>query len=114
VDQTKSATARVTVTEKRKDSKERKDIKDKDVEKVRDKALLDKVRDNVPIRGRGAGLADSLEEGGAVAAQGTSAGGDSEAHGQSFIRPEERPPVGEPKGTAKKQPGKRAKRRKSE
>lgn len=118
VDQTKSATARVTVTEKRKDSKERKDIKDKDVEKVRDKALLDKVRDkvrdNVPIRGRGAGPADSLEEGGAVAAQGTSAGGDSEAHGQSFIRPEERPPVGEPKGTAKKQPGKRAKRRKSE
>lgn len=116
-DPTKSAIARVTVTEKRKDSKEGKDIKEKEVEKVRDKLkdITDtKIRDVHPLSGGGPRPEDLRATTRAQADRGLLAAQDDRGEGQAFIRPDERPPVGEPRGSAKEPTRKRAKRRKKE
>jgi Family of unknown function (DUF6519) len=99
-DPTKSATATVTVTEKRKDSKEIKDFKEEDISKA--------VRD-APVLGRTAGSVGEVPD--AQREEGASVVQHRRATGQAFIRLEERPPVGEPKGAAKKKSG-RASRQK--
>jgi hypothetical protein len=80
-DPTKSATATVTVAEKTKDAKDIKDTRD--------------TLEDFP----GTGGTDLPRASRAKGASGTQR---RRAGGQAFIRPEERPPVGEPKGTAKK------------
>jgi hypothetical protein len=84
-DPSKFATATVTVIEKTIDSKANKDIKD--VRDGIDKDFPDRPGTDLPDRRR---------------RQGASVAQRRRAVGQAFIRPEERPLVGEPKGGAKK------------
>ena len=105
-DRTKSATATITVNPKVKDRKETKELVKERVENpklIRDNLGEDKVRDVVTPKvrdtkvsdlPRGLGRAPSAEESGEAPG--------IVSRGRAFIKPEERPPVGEPQRRARK------------
>jgi hypothetical protein len=112
-DATKTAVATVVVRPKGKDTKDPKDTKevepkarkdfDKLRDKVQDKLQVEKIRDVEPFRGpEPRRLMEPADTGRARS---------EEATGQAFIRPEERPPVGEPQRTADKPKPRRSKRK---
>lgn len=113
-DRSKSAVATITVIRKAKDGKEGKELVKEQIENpklIRDNLGEDKIRDVVTpkIRDtkvtdipRGVGTAPSAEESGEVSG--------TVSPGQAFIRPEERPPVGEPKRRPQKPRGRARKR----
>lgn len=129
-DKTKNFTATITVIRKSKDSKEGKEVvKEVDVPKaIRDNVVINKVRDtdtpkflekltDAVIVPRGLGQVPSSDEpglvGGSASGQGGTKRGRSktkESGGKAFIKPEERPPVGEPQGRARKPRSRNTKR----
>jgi hypothetical protein len=99
-DPTKSATATVTVIDKGKESKEIKEFKES--KEGKDQDFPKAVGDTFPVTkttGSASEAPDMKREESASVARGR------RATGQAFIRPEERPPVGEPKRAGKKKPG---------
>lgn len=125
-DRTKSATATITVIKKVKDGKEGKEL-------VKEQSEVPKaIRDNVVIKARetgtpkirevvvprGLGGEPSSEEPGEEGGEaqglgGTSRGGSGAeaSEGKAFIKPEERPPVGEPRRGARTPAGRKSKRK---
>lgn len=116
-DRSKSATATITVIRKSKDNKEGKEVvKEVDVPKaIRDNIFVDKVGDTVTPKIRETKVGDGIVirnlgqipssdepglSGGSASEQGGTRRGRSKAEGRAFIKPEERPAVGEPQRRA--------------
>ncbi|BFU92804.1 MAG: hypothetical protein NTAFB01_39910 [Nitrospira sp.] len=113
-DRSKSAVAAITVIRKAKDGKETKELVKDRVENpklIRDNLGGEKIRDVVTPKvrdtkvsdlPRGLGRAPSAEESGEIPG--------AVFRGQAFIKPEERPPVGEPQRRARKPRSRNTKR----
>ena len=125
-DRTKSATATITVIRKVKDGKEGKELVKEQLETpkaIRDNVVVKsretgtpKIREVVVPRGLGGeGSAEEPgEEGGGAEGRGATRGSGSGAEasgGKAFIKPEERPPVGEPRRGPRMPAGRKSKRK---
>jgi hypothetical protein len=131
-DSTKTAVATITVIRKVKDGKEGKEVVKEQTEipkAIRDNVVVEKIRDTVTpkiretkvtdvVVPRGLGEEPSTDEpdraGGGLSRPGGTRRSRSKSEGsegKAFIKPEERPPVGEPQRGARRPTNRRSKRK---